>query len=137
MGVALLEGASGGECEAVLVAAEVVALVFLLDVPVPVGVEVAAGVDGAQPEDGLGSVQAPAGAGDAHPVLDEVAAGAFDDAGGDRPAGRQRGGVVHPGLLVLQVGQGFADDLGVLAAGPGRVPGGELPDPGDDVGNVA
>ena len=53
-----MEGASGGECEAVLVAAEVVALVFLLDVPVPVGVEVAAGVDGAQPQDGLGAAGA-------------------------------------------------------------------------------
>jgi hypothetical protein len=37
--------------------------------------------------DGLGALRAPAGAGDAHPVLDQVAAGALDDAGGDRPAG--------------------------------------------------
>src|ERR1700674_5827745 len=105
--------------------AEVVALVFLGDVPVPVGVEVAAGVDGAQPEHGLGSVQAPAGAGDAHPVLDEVAAGAFDDAGGDRPAVREGGGVVQVGLLGVEVVQGGADDLGVLAAGAGRVRGGQ------------
>src|SRR6185437_16077551 len=120
--------ASGGECEAVVVAAEVVALVFLLDVPGPVGVVVAAGRDGAEPEHGLGSWQAPAGAGDAHPVLDQVAAGALDDAGGDRPAVREGGGVVHVGLLVLQVGQGRGDDLGVLAA-LGRVVCGELPDP--------
>src|SRR5207302_10890022 len=71
---------SCGEFEAGLVAAEVVALVFLLDVPVPVGAGVAAGADGAQPDDGLGAGQAPAGAGDAHPVVHEVAAGAFDDA---------------------------------------------------------
>src|SRR5207247_392703 len=84
--------------------------------PVPVSAGVAAGVDGAQPEHGLGAWQAPAGAGDAHPVGDQVAAGALDDAGGDRPAFGQGAGVVHVGLLGLQVGQGFADDLGVLAA---------------------
>jgi hypothetical protein len=37
---------SGGEVEAGLVAAEVVAVVFLVDMPVSVGVVVAAGVDG-------------------------------------------------------------------------------------------
>ena len=41
------------------------------------------------------------------------------------------------GLLVLQVGQGFADDLGVLAARPGRVLCGEPGDPGDDLGGAA
>src|SRR5215468_10119158 len=128
---------SGGQGEAVLVAAEVVALVFLVDVPVPVGVQVAVGADGAQPQDGLGAVGAPAGAGDAHPVADEVAAGALDHAGGDRPAVRQGPGVVQVGLLVAQVGQGFGDDLGVLAAGPGRVRGGQVPDPGDDGGDPA
>src|SRR5512146_3536605 len=117
MGVAPFGRASSGEVEgAGLVAAEVVALAFAGDVPVPVGGGVAAGVDGAEPEHGLGSVQAPAGAGDAHPVLYQVAAGALDDAGGDRPAVRQRGGVVHEGLLGVQVVQGGADDLGVLAA---------------------
>ena len=40
-----------------------------------------------------------------HPVLDQVAAGALDDAGGDRPAVRQGPRVVHEGLLVLQVGR--------------------------------
>src|SRR5207247_6958045 len=84
-----------------------------------------------------GSVQAPAGAGDAHPVLDQVAAGALDDAGGDRPAFGQGPRVVHEGLLVLQVGQGLADDLGVLAAGLGRVVPGEPGDPGDDVSGPA
>src|SRR6185437_11915647 len=74
---------SGGESEGVLVAAEVVALVFPGDVPGPVGAGVAAGGDGAEPEDGLGSFESPAGAGDAHPVLHQVAAGALDDAGGD------------------------------------------------------
>src|SRR6266702_4508888 len=103
-----LEGGSGWVC---LVVAEVVALVFLGDVVVPVGVGVAAGVDGAQPQDGLGSGQAPAGSGDAHAVLDEVAAGAFDDAGGDRPPVRQGLGVVQVGLFGVEVVQGLADDL--------------------------
>src|SRR6185503_11451611 len=103
---------SGGECEAVLVTAEVVAVVFAGDVPGPVGVVVAVGGDGAEPEHGLGAGQAPAGAGDAHPVGDEVAAGAFDDAGGDRPAGGEGGGVVQVGLLGGQVAHGGADDPG-------------------------
>src|SRR5262249_36259319 len=83
------------------------------------------------------AVQAPAGAGDAHPVVHEVAAGAFDDAGGDGPALGQGPRVVHEGLLVLRVGQGLADDLGVLAAWLGRVPGGERADPGDDLAGAA
>src|SRR5216684_4195268 len=107
------------------------------DVVGPVLIEVAVGADGAQPQDGLGAGQAPAGAGDAHPVLDEVPAGAFDDAGGDGPAVRQGAGVVQVGLLGGQVGQGGLDDLVVLAAGPGRVRGGELPDAADDVAGAA
>src|SRR5260370_28948212 len=112
-------------------------MVYLLDVPGRVGVQVAVGADGAQPQDGLGSFRAPAGAGDAHPVLDEVAAGAVDDAGGDRPAFGQGARVVQVRLLVVQVGQGFPDDLGVLAARFRRVRGGELPDPGDDLAGAA
>src|SRR5690242_4166610 len=89
VGAAFLKGVSGGESGGVVIVVLVVALVLAGDVPVPVVAEVAVGGVGAQPEDGLGSLQAPAGAGDAHPVLDEVGAGAFDDAGGDRPAVRQ------------------------------------------------
>ncbi len=107
------------------------------DVVGPVLIEVAVGADGAQPQDGLGAGQAPAGAGDAHPVLDEVPAGAFDDAGGDGPAVRQGAGVVQVRLLGGQVGQGGADDLGVLAAGPGRVRGGQGLDAADDLGDPA
>ena len=40
-------------------------------------------------------------------------------------------------LLVAQVGQGRADVLGVLAAGPGRAVRGELADPGDHAGDAA
>src|ERR1700689_1245189 len=137
MGVAFFEGGSCGQPEVVGVAAEVVAVVFEGDVPGPVGGQVAVGADGAEPEHGLGAGQAPAGTGDAHPVLDEVPAGSFDDAGGDGPALVEGAGVVQVGFLGLQVGQGPGDDLVVLAAGPGRLRGGEVLDPGDDLGGPA
>src|SRR5258706_8504246 len=94
------------------------ALSFLLDVIGPVGVEVTVGGDGAEFEDGLGAVESPTGAGDVHAVGDEVAAGAFDHAGGDRPAGGQGGGVVEVALLVQQVG---GCGVGWFALGVGEV----------------
>src|SRR5690349_14008495 len=96
-------GGSGGEG----VAAGVGAFVFALEVPGPVGVPVAVGEQGAEFEDGLGGVDAPAGAGDVHAVFDQVAAGAFYDAGGDGPAGGQGGGVVQVRGLGLQVCRGL------------------------------
>src|SRR5262249_868329 len=61
------------------VAAVVDTLLFLGQVPGPVPVEVAAAGEGAElHEDGFGTVETPAGAGDVDAVLDEVAAGAFD-----------------------------------------------------------
>jgi hypothetical protein len=56
-GAALWEGGSGRE----VVTASVVALVFALEVVGPVGVEVTAGVQGAELGDGFGGVGAPAG----------------------------------------------------------------------------
>src|SRR5882757_6104827 len=103
MGAFLLRGGSGGEG-----VAGVVAFVFLLEVPGPVGVPVAVGPDGAELEDGFGGFGAPAGAGDVHAVFDQVAAGALDDAGGDGPPGRE-------GLRVVQV-RGFGLEV---AGGPG------------------
>ena len=76
-----------------LVAVFVDALVFLGEVESPVGVEVAVGDQGPKFQHGFGAFQGPAGTGDVETVFDQVAAGAFDDAGGDRPAVRQ-GGVV-------------------------------------------
>src|SRR6202161_2442623 len=137
MGVAFFEGGSCGQPEVVGVAAEVVAVVFEGDVPGPVGGQVAVGADGAEPEDGLGAGQAPAGAGDAHPVLDEVPAGSFDDAGGDGPAFGEGAGVVQVGFLGLQVGQGPGDDLVVLAAGAGRGRGRGGPAAGGGAGGAA
>ena len=75
------------------------AVLFLVKVELPVAVEVAVGDQGAKVQDGLGSGQAPAGAGAVHAVVDQVAAGALDDAGGDRPPAGQRGGVVQAGFL--------------------------------------
>jgi hypothetical protein len=54
-------------------------LVVLLDVELPVLVEVAVGDDRSQEQDGFGAGQAPAGAGDVESIF-QVAAGAFDDA---------------------------------------------------------
>jgi len=51
------------------------ALVFLGEMELPVAVEVAVGDQGAEFEDGLGALQAPAGAGDVEPVADQVAGG--------------------------------------------------------------
>jgi hypothetical protein len=101
------------------------ALVFLGEVPGPVGVEVAVADQGAEFEDGFGAVEVPAGAGDVHAVGDEVAAGAFDDSGRDGPALLQGVGVVEVVLLVDQVGG--ADVCGFSAAGVEAVVGG-LPD---------
>src|SRR5665811_38647 len=90
------------------------ALVFLGDVVAPVVGEVVVAVDGSQLEDRFGAVEAPAGAGEVHAVLDEVATGAFDDAGGDGPACCERGRVVEVGRLVDEVG---GADVGVGASG--------------------
>ncbi len=62
----------------------VLAFVLASEVEMPVGAEVAAGPDGAQAEDGLGTIQAPASAGDVHPVGDQETACPLDDAGGNR-----------------------------------------------------
>src|SRR3974377_1561745 len=91
-------GCSGDELEVVpgrgrvLEFAEVVALVFPGDVPVPVGAEGAAGGDG-------------------------VPACSFDYPGGDGPAAGECRGVVQVRFFRGQVAGGAADALVVLAAG--------------------
>src|SRR5664279_3085111 len=102
-------GSSGGASRRVRndvagVAGLVDAVAFLGEVVAPVVFEVAVAAKRAEPEDGLGTAESPAGAGEVHPVFDQVAAGAFDDPGGDRPAFRQRGRVVQVPGLVGQVG---------------------------------
>src|ERR1700734_384646 len=103
MGAFRLEWGSG--CEGVV--GRVVALVFAVAVVGPVVVEVAVGVEGAEFEDGFGGAEAPAGAGDVHAVFDQVAAGAFDDAGGDGPAVGQRGRILQPGGFGFEVAGGL------------------------------
>jgi len=111
------------------------ALVFLLEVMRPVGVEVAVGQHGAEGEDGFGSGQAPAGAGEFEPVFDQVAAGAFDGAGGDGPAGLKGVVVAQVGRFAGEVGGGF---VGALAFGCRvAVAGGPAADAGGDVAGFA
>src|SRR5271157_6457379 len=108
---------------------------FLAQVEGPVGVEVAAGDDGAELQDGLGAFESPSRARDIHSVLDDVPAGALDDPGGDGPAFAQRGGIVQVAVLVVQVAGGF---VGAGALG-GRVAvgGGAAADPGRDLAGLA
>jgi len=98
----------------------VVALVFALAVPGEVGFEVTVADQGTEFEDGFGAGQGPAGSGDIQAVLDQVAAGAFDDAVCDRPAAFEGGAVVEVRALVLQVGADLLDSLGLLGGGPSR-----------------
>lgn len=87
MVVALRRAArSGHELVCVLIGRGVETLVLAGGVEAPVGVEVAVGDGGAKSQDGFGSGQAPAGAGDVEAVGDQMTAGALDSAGGDRPA---------------------------------------------------
>lgn len=67
---------------------------------VPAGGEVAVAAEGSEFEDGFAAGQSPTGSGDVHAVFDQVAAGAFDDAGSDRPAGLADA-VEHPAETVV------------------------------------
>src|SRR5580704_15035500 len=90
---------------------------FLGEVVAPVLVEVAVADEGAQGEDGFGAVQSPAGSGDVEPVADQVAAGSFDDAGGDGPARGQ--------CLVVAQAVVVAGEVADARAGAGPVGGGQ------------
>jgi hypothetical protein len=110
-------------------------LVFAAEVVAPAGVEVAAGDEGAEREDGLSAFQPPSCARYVHSVVDDVPARAFDDPGGDGPAFLQRPGVVQVVLLVVQVAGAF-----VGAGSPGgrvAVGGGAAADAGCDLAGVA
>src|SRR5690349_12219778 len=132
MGVFLWSEGLCGELPAGAVAA-VGEAVLVLALPGPVLVPVVVGEDDAEVEDGFGAVGAPAGAGDVHAVFDQVAAGAFDDAGGDRPAGGQGGGVVQVRGLGLEVARG---PVRGGAAGPAQGRGGGAQGGGDGGGSV-
>src|SRR5712691_9123878 len=87
------------EDESVAVSGVVDAFVLAAEMEAPVGVEVAAGEQGAEFQDGLGAFESPSCARYVHSVLDDVPAGALDDPGGDGPAFLQRGGVPEVVLL--------------------------------------
>ena len=91
-----------------------IALVLGALVELPVLVDVAAGDDCAEAKDGFGAGQAPDGAGDAHPILDEIAAGALDDASRDRVAGREVLVVAEVRGVVEQVVGALVDRLALL-----------------------
>jgi len=106
-------------------------LVLLGEVATPVLIEVAVADDGAHLEYSLGAVKAPAGAGDVHAVLDQVPAGALDDAGGDRPPTFEGGGIVDERPLADQVGGALVDGrpggpIEVFASGLASECGGDL-----------
>jgi hypothetical protein len=63
-------------------------------------------------------VESPARACDVDAVFDEVSAGAFADAGRDRPAVGQGGRVVEVGSLVEQVVGGTVGVLALIGIGP-------------------
>ena len=94
----------GGWVEAFVLAREVVS---------PVGVEVAVVDQGTELEDGFGSFESPAAAGDVEAVADQVAAGTFDRTGGDRPARGECGVVAELGEVAGEVA-----DTGVGALAP-------------------
>ncbi|MFJ9710169.1 hypothetical protein [Streptomyces sp. NPDC101234] len=73
---------------------------------------------------GFGAGQAPAGAGDVEAVFDQVAVGAFDDSGGDRPAAFQGGVVAQVFGFAGQVVHGLVDALAFGAAQLGGTGGG-------------
>src|SRR5205823_8514437 len=119
------------EDEAVAVSGVVDAFVLAAEVEAPVVLEVAAGDDGAELENGLGAFESPSRACYVHSVLDDVPAGSFDDPGSDGPALGEGGGVVQVVLLVVQVAGGLvgAGALGCRVA----VGGGAAADPGCDL----
>jgi len=79
------------------------AQVLPLEVEPPVRLEMAARSHGAQSQNGLGSWDAPAGAGDIEPVVDEMSAGTLDDPGRDGQTRMQVGVVVEHVALGDQI----------------------------------
>ena len=101
----------------------------------PVGVDVAAGDQGAEFQDGLGAFEPPSCARYVHSVLYEPACCALDYPGGNGPAFVQRGGVPEVVLLVVQVA-GALVGAGALGRGV-PVGGGAAADPGRDLRGLA
>ena len=77
-------------------------------------------VDGAQSEQGFSTFDCPKHAGQFATVFDEMATGAFDDAGADGPAVAQILGVVHVGLIAAEVIGDLVQGFGDLTGGDER-----------------
>ena len=86
----------------------------VLEVRAPAVVPIAAGAVGSKLEDGLCIGESPSGARDAESILDEVAAGALDDAGCDREALREKARVVDSRRVLVQVLERGIELLAVL-----------------------
>jgi hypothetical protein len=105
---------SGAECVLPLLNTGVESLLLSFEVETPVLLEVAVCDHCSKGEDRLGAVQAPSRASYVEAVGDEVAACSLDDAGRDRPAGREGLVVAQEVVLVSQI----AD----ACVGPGQQP---------------
>jgi len=80
----------------------------------PVVLAVAARLEGAEAENGLGSLQAPMGAGEVHPVVDEVTARSLDDTAGDGKAVSEVPVVTQVSLAEDEVAGAVVDGLSGL-----------------------
>ncbi|MEX2985744.1 hypothetical protein [Streptomyces sp. C36] len=85
---------------------------FSGEVVIPVGVEATVADERAKLEDGFGSGESPAGAGDVEPVADQVPARSLDHARRDGPARGERAFVVEEGFLAGQVANA---DVGAIS----------------------
>src|SRR5262249_5579340 len=117
------------------IAGAVDTLMFVCEVVAPVLLEVVVADDGAHLEDGLGAVEAPAGAGDVHAVLDQMPAGTLDDTGGNRPSTLQGSGIVEVRPLADQVAGALVD--GRLDRPIEAFPSGLAPNGAGDAGGLA
>src|ERR1035437_10027627 len=86
----LWNDAPGGGIEAFLI---------LVDVELPVLIEVAGEIDSSELDDGLRHLFGPAHSGTLHSILDQVLARAFDRATGDRPAVGEVFVIAHSGAV--------------------------------------
>src|ERR1035437_5820181 len=92
------------------------AALILVDVELPVTIKIAREINGPEFYDSLRHLLGPAHAGAFHVIFDEVLAGAFDWATGDRTSLGKVFVVAHPGAVAVEVVgyrvQGFAFGAG-------------------------
>ncbi len=95
---ALLAGGKSGSRNGSNVVPAVAAIEFDVEVDLPVGLEVATCVQGAQPQNALGPAETPRRSGEVHAVLDQMTAGTLDHAAGwvGQPPSTRRSGRMWP-----------------------------------------